>query len=437
MAANTRISINSAILMALSAVIGSTVFVITGVPIFFAGFLTIPLFLVVGFFAVVFASEFGELSSDMPDEKGVAYSYVNRSFGSELGLISGILLYTAYCSTISAIGLSFGSYVSQIIGVASAATPLAIFIIAAMAIASSIGMKKTAWLNYLLILFTIGVIALFIGFALTKTAGHGFPITNFHNSTEQNSASSIFYAATIMVFAFAGFQTITSFTKDIFNKGRGAAKAMITAVLISTLVYALVAFSLILLVPAQSFSSSANPFSFALDFAGAPHILTYIVSVGAAVAIAAAILVITITASRLIYQIAKDGLLPEFFRLYDKKKDVAKTGILTTAVAAIILLFSGNIYIIASISNFGMLFSWLMASFTLISRRRRGRKPSFTVPLYPILPAVAILVSLVFMAGMPRETLTVGIILILLLIIVYYFIIEFKQRRIMRIRLFK
>ncbi len=437
MAKNGRISIKGATLMALSAVVGSTIFVITGVPLHFAGYLAIPIFIVVGLLSLLFALEFGELSSDMPNEKGVIYSYVNRSFGSELGLITGVLLYTAYCSTIAAISLSFGSYVASLLGFASAALPFSILLIISIAAISFSGIKNSMGINYMLIIFTLGVIALFAIYAFARGMSHGFPFANFYNSQQQNGIGSLFEASTVMVFAFAGFQTITSFTKDIYNKGRGAAKAMISAVAIGIAAYVLVAFSLILLVPAPSFGTSANPLLFALESSGAPFFLRDIVSIGAAVAIAAAVLVITITASRLIYQISKDGLLPPFFRSYEKRRDIAKNGIITTAIASVLLLFSGNVYIIASISNFGLIFSWLMASFTLISRRRRGRRPDFMAPLYPALPVAATFAALLFMVGMPQESLTIGIIMILLLIITYYFIVEFKQRRAPRLRLFK
>ena len=436
MAGKSRISIKGATLMALSAVIGSTIFVITGVPLYFAGYLALPLFIIVGILSLFFALEFGELSSDMPNEKGAIYSYVNRSFGSELGLITGVLLYTAYCSTIAAISLSFGSYIASLLGFASAALLLSVLLIIGIAAVSLSGIKNSIGINYMLVIFTLGVIALFVIYAFAKGMGR-FPIANFSNSQQQNGIGSLFEASTIMVFAFAGFQTITSFTKDIYDKGRGAAKAMVSAVAIGIAAYVLVSFSLILLVPASAFGTSANPLLFALESSGAPPPLMDTVSIGAAVAIAAAVLVITITASRLVYQMSKDGLLPTFFMSYEKRRDIAKNGIITTAAASLLLLFSGNVYIIASISNFGLIFSWLMASFTLVSRRRLGRRPDFMAPFYPILPVVAIFAALLFMVGMPQESLTIGIIMILLLIITYYFIVEFKQRRVPRLRLFK
>jgi amino acid transporter len=84
-----------------------------------------------------------------------------------------------------------------------------------------------------------------------------------------------------------------------------------------------------------------------------------------------------LSSSRILYQISADGLLPKYLRNYNADRDVAKNGVLISAVISVMMLFSGNIYAIAAISNFGLLFSYLMASFALMHFRRQGKKGSF------------------------------------------------------------
>jgi APA family basic amino acid/polyamine antiporter len=191
-----------------------------------------------------------------------------------------------------------------------------------------------------------------------------------------------------------------------------------------------------LLVPPSIFEINANPLSFALDIAHAPAYLTGAVAIGALIATASATLAMILSSSRILYQISMDGLLPKILRKYDPGRDVASNGVLISAAIAVVMLFSGNIYVIAAISNFGLLFSYLMAGFALIHFRRHGRSGAFQVPMYPYLPVAAILVLLSFLLGLPDEALVVGIVMTIGLLMAYYFLKEVEERGPVKVRLF-
>lgn len=112
-------------------------------------------------------------------------------------------------------------------------------------------------------------------------------------------------------------------------------------------------------------------------------------------------------------------------------------GTVLSAAVAVVMLFSGNIYIIAAISNFGLLFSYLMAGFALIHFRRRGRGASFRVPLFPYLPILAIFVLFSFLLGLPNEALIIGTIMTISLLMIYYFLKEVEGKRPVKVKLFK
>ena len=110
------ISIWIATAVGLGAIIGAGVFVLSGTAIAIAGSYAILAFVLVGIIALMVALQLGELGSMMPKLKGAAYSYVYKAFGSELGFISGIMLYFSYATGIAVISLGFGSYLSSTIG---------------------------------------------------------------------------------------------------------------------------------------------------------------------------------------------------------------------------------------------------------------------------------------------------------------------------------
>ena len=134
----------------------------------------------------------------------------------------------------------------------------------------------------------------------------------------------------------------------------------------------------------------------------APYLFSALIGAGALFAMSAAMIAIVFSASRLVYQIGKDGLLPRITRSFDHRKSVAPSGIWISAAVSIALLFSGGLYTILSISNFGVLFSLLMACFALVNMHRRRRLGSFVAPYYPYLTLISIAACIIFMFGLPE-----------------------------------
>ena len=112
----STISQKSATAIGLGAIIGAGIFVLSGTALSLAGSYSLFSFVLVGVVALIVSFELGELASTMPDAQGASYSYVHNTFGSELGFITGILLYFSYVSSIPVIALGFGSYLSSLLG---------------------------------------------------------------------------------------------------------------------------------------------------------------------------------------------------------------------------------------------------------------------------------------------------------------------------------
>ncbi len=433
-----KIDMKTAVAICLGAIIGDTLFVVTGIPIAQDGVFSLLGYVVVGIVAMLVAGNLGELSSMMPKAKGVAYSYASRAFGTELGFVTGILLYFGYCTTISAVSFGFAGYFLSVLGIAvSPAYQIAIaaLLIISLSLLNMRGITETAKLNQSLILIILFTVSLFVAFALLHVA-QGGPAA-FHAIASSAPVSDFTEAITTIVFAYAGFQVLTGLTDNVRGKGVGTGKAMIYSIFISMVAFVLITIGVMLLVPNYSLDLNSQPLSTALNYVHAPQGISILIDIGILVAIATATLTLIFTASRLIYQIGSDGLLPQITRAFNKDTGVAVNGIWISAVVEIVMLFSGNIYTILSISNFGIIFSWIMACFALINMRRRQKHGSFMLPYYPYLSVIAIAGCLVFLFGLPRAVLALGVILILALLLVYSTIVELKYKSVPRVRLFE
>lgn len=442
MADKNKISVLLAAAIGLGAIIGAGIFVLSGTAIALAGRNALIAFALVGVVALIVGFELSELGSLMPRLDGGSYSYTYKAFGSELGFITGILLYFSYATAISVVSLGFGSYLASLLGISIAGYPIAfaIILIFILSAVNMLGIRKAAKADLGLVLIKICILAVFIAFAFIMAFSTAHPLINLGLAQQPSGAggiAAIFAASVVIFFAYSGFQSISTITKKISGTYAGAAKAITASILISIVLYVLVAFGLMLLAPAKSFTISADPLSFALKAASAPGWLFILVGVGALIATASAAIAFILTSSRTLRQISSDRLLPRAAGAYDKRRDVATNGVVISAVIGVVMLFSGNIYVIAAISNFGLLFSYLMTSFAVLHFRRKRFKAPIHTPLYPYLPIISIVALMAFMIGLPKEALLIGMVLIISLIIVYYFLREFEDKKVIRIKLFK
>ncbi len=439
MTSNKTISVKVATAVGLGAIIGAGIFVLSGTAIALAGNAALLAFVIVGVIALIVALELGELGSIMPTAQGGSYSYVYQAFGSELGFITGIMLYFSYASSIAPISLGFGSYLSGLLGLSASFYPtlFAIGLILVLAVVNILGVSKAAKADFVLVIIKIGVLLLFILFALIFALNNSSTaVSHFSFDSSFFDFNSIFAASVVIFFAYSGFQAISTITQDVKGGGSGAAKAIVFSVVISMVFYILVVVSMLMMVPANLFTISSDPLSFALKSVGAPDWLFTVVSIGALIATTSAALAMILGSSRVLRQIGSDKLLPKFVRKYDKKRDVAVNGVLISSVISIVMLFSGDIYVMASISNFGILFCYLMASFSLIHFRHKKATATFKTPLFPFLPVVGIIGLMALLVGMPREALIIGVAMILALIAVYYLLIEAESRKVEKIKIF-
>ena len=450
-----KVSARAATAVGLGAIIGAGIFVLSGTAIAIAGVYAIVSFLIVGLVAIIVAMELGELGSIMPRLKGGAYSYVYEAFGSELGFISGILLYFSFATGVSAVALGFGSYLASIFGITMHAfvVGFAAMLIVVLSFVNMRGIRKAAKADLGLVIVKLFILFIFAAAAVFIAASSkgGISAVNFSATAQQATIGAVFAASVAVLFAYSGFQAISTFTSEIEGGSRKAAMAVIYAVAISIVVYLAVIIALILLVPASQYTVAADPLSFALTHSGAPGWLSLLVDIGALIATTSATLALILSSSRVLYQIGENKLLPHFFRKYDRRKDVAVNGILLTALISLLMLGSGNIYIIAAISNFGTIFSYLINSIAIIKIRtleRTGRHKGllksmhmtnvrlFLTPLYPYIPIITTFLLLVFFMGFPAEALAGGVITILLSILIYYMLEQIKEKPIIKVKLF-
>ncbi|BCS93480.1 APC family permease [Metallosphaera javensis (ex Sakai et al. 2022)] len=425
-----KISVAYATAVSLGAIIGSGIFVLSGTVISLAGILSILAFAFVGFLALIIAFETGELTSLFPDLKGSAYSFANEAFGTHLGFVTGVLLYFSYASSIAAISTGFGSYLSSIVG----GDPIiyAILLILILSVLNLMGVQKAAEADFYLVMIKVAILVIFSAFALLLVNRVNLAS---HFTIPADAGYGFLESFQGIIFAYSGFQSVSTIASSVKGGGKGAARAIIYSVIISLVLYVTVVISMMILVPANLYRISADPLSFALSYVHAPQWLYLVVGIGALIATTSATLAMILTSSRMIYQLGADGLLPGIVAKYNRERDVASNGVIISAIIGLVTLFAGNVYVIAAISNFGLLFSYLVTSLAVIHLRKRTN-PEFKTPGYPYLPWFSVVGLLVIFVGMPKEALLIGALSTMVLLVIYSLMREGKREKPEKVRLF-
>ncbi|MEU3374115.1 amino acid permease [Streptomyces sp. NPDC006711] len=225
----------------------------------------------------------------------------------------------------------------------------------------------------------------------------GYAPTNF-------GVMGIFTAASVVFFAFIGFDIVATAAEETKNPQRDMPRGILGSLLICTILYVLVSIvvtgmehytKLSVDAPlADAFKSTGHPF-----FAG-------VISFGAAVGLTTVCMILLLGQTRVFFAMSRDGLLPRFFsHVHPRFRTPHRPTILLGVIIAIVAGFT-SLSELADLVNIGTLFAFVVVSVgVVILRHTRPDLPrAFRTPLVPWVPALAVAASLWLMINLPAET---------------------------------
>ena len=174
--------------------------------------------------------------------------------------------------------------------------------------------------------------------------------------------------------------------------------------------------------PYQQYANSAEPVGLALRVAGHGGVATVVQTI-AVVGMFTALIGMSMAGSRLIYSFGRDGMLPKWLGKLDKSNRPNRALWTLTIVGILIGAFFPFAFLSQLISA-GTLIAFMFVSIGIYPLRRREGKdinePAFKVPLYPVLPALGFLASLMVFLGLDYQAKLYAGIWVVLGLVIYF-----------------
>ena len=276
---------------------------------------------------------------------------------------------------------------------------LAIFITIAITWLCYIGIKESARANSIMV-----VVKLVILLGVVAVGASFINPDNYHPFAP-NGWDGIQAGAGIIFFAFIGFDAVSTTAEECKDPGRDLPRGILGSLVVCTVVYILVSIVVTGMINYKDLSGIADPLAYVFQQKGMV-VFSTIVSVGAVIATAAALLVYQIGQPRIFLAMSRDGLLgPWFGRISPRYGTPSNATILTGLLVA---LPAGlmNIDEVVDLANIGTLFAFVIACVgVMILRVRRPEvERKFQVPAVWLSAPLGVLSCIWLAKGLPHAT---------------------------------
>lgn len=385
-------------------ILGTGIYALTGqVAKQVGGVVWLP-FLVAFVVAVITAFSYLELVTKYPRAAGAAL-YAHKAFG--IHFITFIVAFAVMCSGItsaSTASRAFAANLSQSTNLDLAGgigiTLVGLLFMAGIAAINLRGVGESVKTNVvltcvelsgLLIIITIGL------WAIGHGQGDVSRAMEFKTAGEGSVLWPVIAATTLAFFAMVGFEDSVNMAEECKDPTRIFPKVLLAGLLITGLIYVLVSISAITLVPPEQLGEGETPLLKVVQ-AGAPSFPVEVFGFITMFAVANTALINMLMASRLVYGMSRERVLPAVLGKVHATRRTPYVAIGFTSLLAFgLITFVGEIPALGGTTALLLLcvFTVVNIAVLILRRDRVGHRHFRTPTILPILGAL----SCAFLAG--------------------------------------
>jgi amino acid transporter len=346
--------------------VGAGIFALVGQVVGLAGDHAPLAFVISGLVAGFTGFSYAALAGAYPRAAGEAL-FVKMATGETLGRIVGIGIIAVAITSCGVISLAFAGYVGSIAAIPEQASLIAILL--ALAAIAWAGVKESVVFAGLITFLEVGTLLAVVAAGLPLVLDGGTLARVWTVPTEAPVWTGVISGAFVAFFAFIGFEDIENMAEETTDPHRNIPRAILLTLVVSVAIYALVATVAAAFPDRDAIAGSKAPL--ALLFERATGIPGTAIAIMASVAMINGILVQIVMASRVLYGMAREGLLPAAIGVLDANRQTPLRAIILVAAAAGLLALTVPLLQLAEFTSLVMLlvFALVNASLFILGSR--------------------------------------------------------------------
>ncbi len=373
------ISLFQATVYGVGIILGAGIYALIGEAAGIAGNAIWVSFFIAAAIAACSAISYAELSAIYP-RSAAEFVYVKEITGSPLlGFVTGYMTVVTGIISVAAVALGFATYFKLYLD--AAPVLVAVVLITLTAALNFSGIQQSARVNAALTFVEAGglLFIIFIGLPYLGEVDL-LQVDAAASSGDASAWKPMMAAAALIFFAYQGFEDIANIAEETRSAERTVPLALLLSLLITTVIYVLVAVVAVSVVPAESLyaasrldSPSEGPLalvaSTALQSPAGGNLFTVI----ALCATANTVLVLHIVSSRMLYGIARDNYLPGILARVNPTTRTPVSAVVLTTVFCILFTLGGSLGDIANLTNVGVFLVFFMVNLMVLMHRYKNR----------------------------------------------------------------
>ncbi len=413
---NRALGLYDVISLVIGTIVGADIYIAASFGAGLLGPFSVIAWVIAGLMAIIIALCFAECSSRIP-QVGGPYAYAKRAFGDFTGFLAGWSLLIASWSAIAVFPLAFVAYLNFFIPNLSSNLQIIIKILFVLFLTAInyFGVRQAGKANDILTILKIAPILILTiaGFAyfLIKPS---ILISNF-TPIAPLGFDGLGSAIVLIFWAYVGFELVTVPSDEIINSKRTIPLAIGIGMGIIALFYVITNFVIIGLVPWTELSTSTAPLALA-GYALMGAVGAAFLTLGALLSISGSDEAGILSAARIPYAMAADGLLPKIFARVHPKYGTPYIALIVQNTVTLLAAIFGTINQLIILSVFTLLFCYLLTCISVFPLRK---KYSGGIKLPWMVPVIGVIFCIYIMTQCATNQIIIGSTLILLGIPVY------------------
>lgn len=392
-------------------ILGAGIYVLVGKAAGLAGNMAWLAFFIGSLIAAFTGLSYAELSSIFP-KAGGEYVYTEEAFGRRLAFLVGWLIIVGGVIASATVALGFAGYFKALFNIPI--IPAAIALVAILSVINWIGIKESAFFNVVFTAIEAG------GLVLIIWIGRKFIGAVNYTQLPETGLTGVMASAALIFFAYLGFEDLVRLSEETKNPTKTIPKALIISIIVTTILYVLVAISAVSVLDYKVLGESTAPLADVASAALGPNAF-FLLSIIALFATANTVLILLIATSRLVYGMACDNALPfkSLAKVHPKTQTPTLAIILTMIFTAVFVFFK-DVTVVASLTDIALFLTFIVVNLALIwlryklPNKRRPFKSPLNIGNFSVLAALGVVTSAYMLIHFEKDVWAIGVALIVL-----------------------